>query len=185
MPVDHKLRLIPAHLDNDQFLSRCTKIRAYDSILKDAWNKLSFIYRGRMSIQMIVHWPKPFLGSNLESNILNFFGKHNEHAGLQGMITVGLSSWKSWQVNEVRDVKSSLFCLFFCSSTASFSRLEQFISGVTHPQSPGLELGRLVSRPSWGTFKVVTVVMYRLSDITNDSYPVEGFAWCVKVFDAS
>lgn len=36
MPVDHKLRLIRAHLDNDQFLSRSTKIRAYDSILKDA-----------------------------------------------------------------------------------------------------------------------------------------------------
>lgn len=94
MPVDHKLRLIRAHLDNDQFLSRSTKIRAYDSILKDAWNKLSFIYRGRMSMQMIVHWPKPFLGSNLESNILNFFGKHNEHAGLQGIITVGLFSSK-------------------------------------------------------------------------------------------
>lgn len=36
MPVDHKLRLIRAHLDKDQFLSRSTKIRAYDSILKDA-----------------------------------------------------------------------------------------------------------------------------------------------------
>lgn len=65
----------------------------------------------------------------------------------------------------------SVICLFvfFHSSTASFSRLVQFISGVTRPPRPGLKLGRLESRPLWGMSQTVTCVEFHLRKFRNST----------------